>query len=259
MENQVKKRAFTLIELLVVIAIIAILAAILFPVFAQAREKARQTSCLSNTKQICLAFAQYSQDYDERYSARDMNYNATGSQQYGWRWCLQPYIKNTQIFNCPSNPDTPPGYVDEGYPNGSGGIVPNSQISTNYSINDAQGPNNCNGCGQFNGYYPKISVIDAPAQKALIVETYQTTWDDYASSWWCNNGSPDQAAGGNFAYGGYLGHMQHWNVMFCDYHSKSMVPNSMAAPFQMWDFNNDNPRLCYTQGMQMLQNAWGGQ
>ncbi len=100
-----RNHAFTLIELLVVIAIIAILAAILFPVFAQAREKARAISCVSNGKQIGLAMRMYAQDYDE------IN---VGSYQYpnGWSngpwmiWAdmLQPYIKNTQLFACPSAP-----------------------------------------------------------------------------------------------------------------------------------------------------------
>jgi prepilin-type N-terminal cleavage/methylation domain-containing protein/prepilin-type processing-associated H-X9-DG protein len=90
------RRGFTLIELLVVIAIIAILAAILFPVFAKAREKARQSSCMSNLKQIGLAMLSYQQDYDER----------TAGRTYGdWCWTdlVQPYIKNTQIMVCPSN------------------------------------------------------------------------------------------------------------------------------------------------------------
>ncbi len=82
---------FTLIELLVVIAIIAILAAILFPVFAKAREKARQTSCTSNMKQICMAQMMYAQDYDERLTGREM-----------WSLKLQPYVKNWQLFSCPS-------------------------------------------------------------------------------------------------------------------------------------------------------------
>ncbi len=92
------RRGFTLIELLVVIAIIAILAAILFPVFARAREKARQTSCLSNEKQLALGTLMYSQDYDEhlpmRWIATDTNFRTTSM--------IYPYIKNAQLFACPS-------------------------------------------------------------------------------------------------------------------------------------------------------------
>jgi prepilin-type N-terminal cleavage/methylation domain-containing protein/prepilin-type processing-associated H-X9-DG protein len=96
-------QGFTLIELLVVIAIIAILAAILFPVFARARENARRTSCLSNAKQIMLGAMQYSQDYDEKYNP-EYNYGA-GSVAAYWPYLLQPYLKSTQIFDCPSATD----------------------------------------------------------------------------------------------------------------------------------------------------------
>ncbi|MBQ7256632.1 MAG: DUF1559 domain-containing protein [Abditibacteriota bacterium] len=122
------KKGFTLIELLVVIAIIAILAAILFPVFAQAREKARQTSCLSNMKQMGTAFMLYKDDYDETYPA-DCQYDcgagnlittatagypgeiffaqcdATGAEaRFTWMDSIFPYVKNVQMFRCPSNP-----------------------------------------------------------------------------------------------------------------------------------------------------------
>jgi prepilin-type N-terminal cleavage/methylation domain-containing protein/prepilin-type processing-associated H-X9-DG protein len=100
------RRGFTLIELLVVIAIIAILAAILFPVFARAREKARQSSCLSNLKQIGLGMMMYVQDYDEMfpttgsYTSPDILLEPGGAMH--WALLIQPYVNNTQIFGCPS-------------------------------------------------------------------------------------------------------------------------------------------------------------
>ncbi len=93
------RKGFTLIELLVVIAIIAILAAILFPVFAKAREKARQTSCLSNQRQIATAVTMYAQDYDETYP---MNIYLAGTTVWSFYDVLEPYMKNQQILVCPS-------------------------------------------------------------------------------------------------------------------------------------------------------------
>jgi prepilin-type N-terminal cleavage/methylation domain-containing protein/prepilin-type processing-associated H-X9-DG protein len=97
------KRGFTLIELLVVIAIIAILAAILFPVFAKAREKARQASCLSNNKQLCLAVLSYAQDYDEKLP-QGYIYELPGDTNWlcSWMQLVMPYTKNVQLMVCPS-------------------------------------------------------------------------------------------------------------------------------------------------------------
>ncbi len=120
-------KAFTLIELLVVIAIIAILAAILFPVFGRARENARRTSCLSNLKQIGLGIMQYTQDYDESFPLYRASNAPTNSDPFGWADAIQPYLKSEQILQCPSDTNPTPtqataagraqafGYVDYTY------------------------------------------------------------------------------------------------------------------------------------------------
>lgn len=114
MTSVTQKKGFTLIELLVVIAIIAILAAILFPVFARARENARRTSCISNLKQMGLALMQYTQDYDEGLpNTHITGYLGTypdGNEWYNntlyWPQMLYPYHKSMQVFYCPSSPTT---------------------------------------------------------------------------------------------------------------------------------------------------------
>jgi prepilin-type N-terminal cleavage/methylation domain-containing protein len=147
----VRRRAFTLIELLVVIAIIAILAAILFPVFAQAREKARQTACTSNMKQVSSAAIMYAQDYDEvlPFQGNPANLRAdignyTSSPFAVWINGLQPYVKNAGVWVCPSSvkhPTVPP-------------VAPND---TNYWIN-----------GHASG--KALAAIPLPADSILFVE-----------------------------------------------------------------------------------------
>jgi prepilin-type N-terminal cleavage/methylation domain-containing protein/prepilin-type processing-associated H-X9-DG protein len=134
--SKVRKSGFTLIELLVVIAIIAILAAILFPVFAKVREKARQISCTSNMKQLGLAFLQYKEDYDETYPGAWKNTNLPAGSGFGanprtnWEEMIYPYVKSKAVYDCPdrsthinndqstdpiSNPDTYLTTTDYGY------------------------------------------------------------------------------------------------------------------------------------------------
>ena len=118
---KMRHRGFTLIELLVVIAIIAILAAILFPVFARAREKARQTTCISNLKQLGLSFHMYGSDYDECFpSVHRYQVGLSGSVIY-YAAMLMPYVKNEQVWVCPSRPSYAVGsgaYVHYGMPCG---------------------------------------------------------------------------------------------------------------------------------------------
>lgn len=99
------KRAFTLIELLVVIAIIAILAAILFPVFAQAKEAAKKTTCLSNSKQMGFALFMYANDSDDMLPQTSWEQTASFPRQVHWTYLMQPYIKNWGIFKCSSDPN----------------------------------------------------------------------------------------------------------------------------------------------------------
>jgi prepilin-type N-terminal cleavage/methylation domain-containing protein len=113
------RRGFTLIELLVVIAIIAILAAILFPVFAKAREKARQINCVSNVRQMGMAIMQYAQDYDESFPPRLPDpqpgpaYPCKPCRTIDWRVYSYPYVKNDQIYRCPSDGGVPAFFAND--------------------------------------------------------------------------------------------------------------------------------------------------
>jgi len=135
------RRGFTLIELLVVIAIIAILAAILFPVFAQAREKARQTSCLSNMKQLALSALMYTQDYDEKFPTAGVydwsdNGGTIDPGTHYWPQRLEPYIKSIGVLRCPS--DGGPSTAESNY-NWSGPYI---SYATNSLMGGAQLPDN---------------------------------------------------------------------------------------------------------------------
>lgn len=195
--RQSRLRAFTLIELLVVIAIIAILAAILFPVFAQAREKARQTACLSNTKQIGTAFMMYVQDYDETWpraqycvapalvpgapatSNTTCTFAASGVDIVGggqlmnhfkWYGWLFPYTKNVGIFNCPSRTILKPTWE-------RGGQIANAYALnlavTGYATAAFDNP-------PFQG--GSLAGNPRPAEQALIVEMFRSTLPAYFSS-----------------------------------------------------------------------------
>jgi prepilin-type N-terminal cleavage/methylation domain-containing protein/prepilin-type processing-associated H-X9-DG protein len=167
--NRRTARGFTLIELLVVIAIIAILAAILFPVFAQAREKARATSCLSNCKQIGLGIAMYNQDYDgvtfnNPYPGPGGYDGTTPSLSIFWTEAIMPYIKSQQIFSCPSNSGT------TGTAN-----YPVIDYKVMYGLNEF-----VLGRQSWQGGVPvSEAALDAPAEIGVLGDT----WTDASGTW----------------------------------------------------------------------------
>jgi len=143
MHTKTVKRGFTLIELLVVIAIIAILAAILFPVFARARENARRAACQSNMKQIALGFKQYIQDYDEQYprAAHGAVYtgNPNGAVNPVWADQIVPYLKSNQIYVCPSDSTSATGnYISYGYNQFVGGGTVGGTAGSVSGVNESQ-------------------------------------------------------------------------------------------------------------------------
>jgi len=190
--GRTKKSAFTLIELLVVIAIIAILAAILFPVFAQAREKARAITCISNEKQMGLGIVQYVQDYDEHFGFANIIYNGpSGLQESRWYNQIAPYIKNGNTIAA--------GSVNAGTYDGSGGIwhCPDfpSQQNANYGVNDHLWPQVAFGTTQVANSL-NTAVLNTPASTIVVLEKGQSqaglpapngsSWPWFAAfeGWW---------------------------------------------------------------------------
>jgi len=174
--NRTTRSAFTLIELLVVIAIIAILAAILFPVFAQAREKARQTSCLSNVKQLGLSFEMYSQDYDEQ-NCNGVNWYYPGGN--GWAGQVYPYIKNTQIFICPDDVQGLDRFSSYAYNS-------NNTLPTGASVS---------------GY--SIATYSAPASTVLLFEVQGNYFNGGSNGWNVTNEATDSSGDGGFSAAGW--------------------------------------------------------
>ena len=235
------KRGFTLIELLVVIAIIAILAAILFPVFAKAREKARQSSCLSNVKQMILAVMQYAQDYDEKYPGGIVGSPGAGAgpvSQYAAAFgdaknsadLIYPYVKSTQVFRCPSAPSSAGNY------------------SGNYGFNKAICPDL-----RTSGTGISLGQIARPAEVfcALDAGSYMVDWNydmltPQGSFWYVPGtcGSRNPAGVGPTALTGAAmqdfvsgRHNQGINVGLADGHAKWFSGASLLGHPEWWTLN----------------------
>lgn len=238
--------AFTLIELLVVIAIIAILAAILFPVFAKARGKARQTSCLSNQKQLGLAILQYVQDADDTFPTGNQ---PPSSWANGWPLTTAPYIKNLGVFRCPddSTDEMAPGQAWRGYgiSYSSNGILRSSTADAGWIMSGVIGP-----AGET--WLKRVICTDAevskPAQTIMLAEKHNDdsraaggagTGNIYARAFiftgvnWWNSEAPGEMPNGTKAEAKYPNgpngavstkHSEFANFLFCDGHVKAMKP-----------------------------------
>lgn len=247
------RKAFTLIELLVVIAIIAILAAILFPVFAQAREKARAASCLSNVKQMGLAAVMYAQDYDEvfpgmwEWSPGAIQSHSPYLYPPGWtmaeaeqRCQTCPYVKNAQVFGCPSRSYNPFSY-GYAYPTMSGGWALCSTCTTG---------------GRIVG--PSLAAFDAPAETVMIMDSGRWAGTDEcnALTWEGIYSGCEFKTGYNYPYV-YQPTTNPWSAplplhqrksttAFVDGHVKAMSPEATVSPVNMWCKKRDpaNPTAC---------------
>lgn len=217
------RRGFTLIELLVVIAIIAILAAILFPVFAKAREKARQASCLSNIKQISLGMLQYIQDYDEKFPY--YAYGSWGGVQpwIFWPHQLQPYIKNWQVYACPSSSfGGPMTYQGLDYPQYPSYAFVNALWSSNPPI--------------------ALGYVQAPATKWMIADSNHPALGDirgYLTSTACGQ----WGCGANVAttHQWMVPHNEGINIGYIDGHAKWLNGNAAWGDYNLGAMNPTTP------------------
>ena len=212
------RKGFTLIELLVVIAIIAILAAILFPVFAKAREKARQASCESNIKQITLAAIMYTTDYDEKWVPWGVG-STKGT--IWWSACVMPYIKNDQLFGCPSATQDPWRWCTGCFGGNQGEAT---QRPVNYGVNCGEGGQNGTKMPNWHGVmWQKLSAMQEPATTIFM-------GDSDCVNFGPNNLYPTQ---GTACPGASARHNDGINIGFVDGHVKWMKwgPN---IPFGMW-------------------------
>jgi prepilin-type N-terminal cleavage/methylation domain-containing protein/prepilin-type processing-associated H-X9-DG protein len=236
--NTTRRTGFTLIELLVVIAIIAILASILFPVFARARENARRSSCQSNLKQIGLGLMQYTQDYDEKLPYTAIANPAKTDGIDTWMDMTYPYVKSLQIYFCPSDGVTPSdpnrfrqsGAVTTGY---------RSSYASNmayYGGGNQNPPRTSPSTDTSDGSRSVTSLaqIQAPATTLWAADSFRSSRPGYLQIFWAYAGVPTIAPGSvrylsnNDHDGVSEPHLETTNVLFCDGHVKAMKLDALT-------------------------------
>ena len=263
------QKAFTLIELLVVIAIIAILAAILFPVFGRARENARRSSCQSNLKQIGLGMLQYSQDYDEQMVRKiygEEDYTSISAGNYKWMDAIFPYVKSEQIFVCPSDSRVDPPY-DGNQPyvfwrNYTGGTG-NQQMYGSYAVNAYYGSGGYGPGGAYDGSTPRkfigvaLAQIQDPAGTIWATDCYRVNNTYPELGFEINFGDGDSPNFFTTNQGGRSGfqrygsgvierHLGTANVLFTDGHVKALNEDRLTAratngtnAYRVWSSDQD--------------------
>jgi prepilin-type N-terminal cleavage/methylation domain-containing protein/prepilin-type processing-associated H-X9-DG protein len=225
-----KPQGFTLIELLVVIAIIALLAAILFPVFARARENARKSSCQNNLKQIGIAELQYAQDYDETMSGSFITtpMGQGGNNRMSFVELLMPYAKSTQIFQCPSETRNN-RYTNDNMNNCTLNPL-TCNTTTNYAYNCITSFNlgNTNGDAANN----PLSTVDKPAETILLMDGrggFYNVWrseeTDITGTYYGNNWVGNQSNPSTPRYR----HLEGVNVLWYDGHVKFLKSTAYPA------------------------------
>jgi prepilin-type N-terminal cleavage/methylation domain-containing protein/prepilin-type processing-associated H-X9-DG protein len=245
--NVRQNRGFTLIELLVVIAIIAILASILFPVFARARDNARRSSCSSNLKQIGLGLLQYTQDYDETLPP---SYNTSAGNPLGldtWMDMTYAYVKSTQLYFCPSDGATPSDA--NRFRTSTASVLGTTGHRASYGINEAyyNSPEFMGPSSEPNSQVT-LARLQAPTTTVWIAESFGLPTLDkvgYFQFYWGDGQTPTvyeaspryMTIPGN-GTGVSEPHLETTNVLFCDGHVKSMKLSQLTKPNAAGRFPN---------------------
>ena len=236
LRRQLRQRAFTLIELLVVISIVTVLAAILYPVVARARERANASRCMANEKQIGAAMMAYVSDWDDTYPS---GWIGPPDTRDGWSWraALLPYLGGTELLRCPSNPVASEEFDQ---PSGRG-----MKLSICYAPNRSAIPR-----WSLDGeMVTQVGSVQNPAETIMIIEN-RSRWPDQGV--W----AVDQRGDGIFPPDGYSqpdtmgpfhSHRGLVNIVFMDGHAKSLRLSATLVPHEMWKDYLRDPDTPYNQ------------